>query len=121
MQEGNAALARRDYANAETAAREVLTFPKSPRAYDGQFLLAQAQAGKKDFQGAAVAYDDTYNKSRTGAHAQDALIGLANSLSALNEKKAACATLDRMRAEFPTPRADLKDGVAGARNRAGCH
>ncbi len=120
MQEGNAALARRDYARAEAAAREVLSFPKSPRAYDGQFLLAQAAVGKKDYQGAAVAYDDTYNKSRTGAHAQDALVGLANSLTALNEKKAACATLDKMRAEFPSPRADLKDGIAGARSRAGC-
>jgi len=121
MQEGNAALARRDYSAAEAAAKEVLTFPKSPRAYDGQFLLAQAQAGKKDFQGAAVAYDDTYNKSRTGAHAQDALVGLANSLTALNEKRAACATLDKLRAEFPTPRADLKDSIAGARTKAACH
>ena len=121
MQEGNAALARRDYSAAEAAAKEVLAFPKSPRAYDGQFLLAQAQAGKKDFQGAAVAYDDTYNKSRTGAHAQDALVGLANSLTALNEKRAACATLDKLRAEFPTPRADLKDSIAGARSKAACH
>lgn len=31
MQEGNAALARRDYATAEAAAREVLAFPRSPR------------------------------------------------------------------------------------------
>ena len=120
MQEGNAALARRDYSAAEAAAKEVLSFPKSPRAYDGQFLLAQAQAGKKDFQGAAVAYDDTYSKSRTGAHAQDALVGLANALTALNEKRAACATLDKLRAEFPTPRADLKESIAGARSKAAC-
>lgn len=120
MQEGNAALARRDYSAAEAAAKEVLGFPKSPRAYDGQFLLAQAQAGKKDFQGAAVAYDDTYSKSRTGAHAQDALVGLANALTALNEKRAACATLDKLRAEFPTPRADLKESIAGARSKAAC-
>lgn len=120
MQEGNAALARRDYNAAEAAATEVLAFPKSPRAYDAQFLLAQAQAGKRDFGRSAVAYDDTYNKNRAGAHAQDALVGLANSLTALNEKKAACATLDKMRAEFPSPRADLRDNIAGARTRAGC-
>lgn len=120
MQEGNAALARRDYNAAEAAATEVLGFPKSPRAYDAQFLLAQAQAGKRDFGRSAVAYDDTYNKNRAGAHAQDALVGLANSLTALNEKKAACATLDKMRAEFPSPRADLRDNIAGARTRAGC-
>ena len=120
LQEGNAALARRDYAAAEAAAKEVLGFPKSPRAYDGQFLLAQAQAGRRDFGAAAVGYDDTYNRSRTGGHAQDALLGLANSLVALNEKRAACATLDKMRAEFATPRADLKDNIASARTKAGC-
>jgi TolA-binding protein len=120
LQEGNAALARRDYGAAEAAAKEVLGFPKSPRAYDGQFLLAQAQAGRRDFGAAAVAYDDTYNRSRNGGHAQDALLGLANSLVALNEKRAACATLDKMRAEFATPRADLKDHIASARTKAGC-
>jgi TolA-binding protein len=120
MQEGNAALARRDYATAETAAREVLTGPKTPRAYDAQFLLAQALAGKKDFQGAAIAYDDTYNRSRTGAHAQDALLGLANALNAIGEKRAACATLDKLRAEFRSPRADLKEPIVKARQSAAC-
>jgi TolA-binding protein len=120
LQEGNAALARRDYATAETAAREVLAMPKSPRATDAQFLLAQAMAGKRDFQAAAVAYDDTYNRAHTGAHAQDSLLGLANALVAIGEKRAACATLDKLRAEFPTPRADLREPVAAARGRAGC-
>lgn len=120
MQEGNAALARRDYAAAETAAREVLAFPKAPRATDAQFLLAQALAGKKDYPGAAIAYDDTYNRARTGTHAQDALLGEANALIALGEKRAACAQLTRLRSEFSPPRADLKDAIAGARQRAGC-
>ena len=120
LQEGNAALARRDYAAAEAAAKEVLSFPRSPRAYDGQFLLAQAQGGRRDFGAAAVAYDDTYNRSRTGGHAQDALLGLANALVGLNEKRAGCATLDKLRAEFATPRADLKDSIANARTKAGC-
>ena len=120
MQEGNAALARRDYLAAEAAAREVLAVPKSPRATDAQFLLAQVLAGKKDFQGAAVAYDDSYNRARTGSHAQDSLLGLANALNAIGEKRASCATLDKLRAEFPTPRADLKEPIGSARQRAGC-
>jgi TolA-binding protein len=120
MQEGNAALARRDYAAAEAAAREVLRFPQSPRAADAQFLLAQSLNGKRDYQAAAVAYDDTYNRGKTGTNAQPALLGLANSLIALNEKRAACATLDKLKAEFPNPRADLREPVNGARQRAGC-
>ncbi len=120
IKEGNAALARRDYAAAEAAAREVLRFPQSPRAADAQFLLAQALNGKRDFQGAAVAYDDTYNRGRTGSNAQPALLGLANALNALNEKRAACATLDKLKAEFPNPRADLREPIKAARQRAGC-
>jgi TolA-binding protein len=120
LQEGNAALARRDYVAAETAAHEVIG-SKSPRAYDGQFLLAEVLTGKKDYQGAAVAYDDAYNRAKTGAHAQDSLLGLANSLTTIGEKRAACATLDKLKAEFPNPRNDLKQPIAAARARAGCH
>ena len=121
MQEGNAALARRDYAAAEVAAREVLaTGRTSPRAGDAQFLLAQALVGKRDYQGAAVAYDDAYNRSRTGSRAPEALLGLANALAGLNERPSACATLDRLRAEFPAPRTDIRDGAAAVRASAGC-
>ena len=120
LQEGNAALARRDYATAEADAREVLGNSKGPRTTDAQFLLAEALAGKKDYQGAAVAYDDAYTRSRTGVHAPDSLLGLANALIAINEKKAACETLDKFKAEFPRPREDLKTPIASARQRAGC-
>ena len=120
IQEGNAALARRDYAAAEAAAREVIGGPKTPRVVDAQFLLAEALQGKKDYQGAAIAFDDTYNRVRTGAHAQDSLIGLANSLSSIGEKRAACATMDKLKAEFPSPRPDLKDAIAAARQKGGC-
>ncbi len=120
LQEGNAALARRDYTAAEQSAREVLSNRTSPRAYDAQFLLAQSLAGQRQFPQAAIAYDDTYNRSRKGSYAQDALLGLANSLNAINEKKAACDTLGRLAAEFPQPRNDLKEPISGARQRAGC-
>jgi TolA-binding protein len=119
LQEGNAALARRDYATAENAAREVIA-SKSPRAYDGQFLLGEALFGKRDFQGAAVAYDDAYNRAKKGARAQDSLLGLANALIAIDEKRAACATLDKLKAEFPTPRTELRQQISTARIRAGC-
>ncbi len=120
LQEGHAALARRDYAAAEKAAREVMANRASPRAYDGQFLLAQALSGEKQFAQAAIAYDDAYNRSHKGRHAQDALLGLAGALTAINEKKAACDTLGRMRTEFPEVRADLRDPITRTNERAGC-
>jgi TolA-binding protein len=121
MQEGNAALARRDYGVAEAAAREVLAGGKGgPRAGDAQFLLAQALMGKRDYAGAAVAYDDAYNRSRTGSRAPDALLGLANALAALNDRTNACGALDKLRAEFPAPRPNVREAAAAARGRSGC-
>ena len=117
---GNAALARRDYVAAEQAARQVLANRTSPRAYDAQFLLAQSLAGQRQFPQAAIAYDDAYQRSRKGAYAADSLLGLANALTAINEKRAACDTLSRLAAEFPQPRADLRDPISAARGRAGC-
>jgi len=120
LQEGNAALARRDYTTAETDAREVLAGPRSPRDNDAKFLLARALAGKRDYANAAVAYDDAYKGARTGPRAQDSLLGLAGSLATLGEKRAACATLDQLKAEFPNPRPDLRDQIGATRQQAAC-
>jgi TolA-binding protein len=121
LQEGNAAYARRDYAGAEQAAREVLTGSRtSPRAYDAQFLLAEALMGQRQYSQAAIAYDDTYNRARKGAHAPDALLGLANALIAINEKKAACDSLGKLRSEYPTLRPDIRDAATASAQRAGC-
>lgn len=121
MQEGNAALARRDYGVAEAAAREVLAAGRGgPRAGDAQFLLAQTLMGKRDYAGAAVAYDDAYNRSRAGSRAPDALLGLANALAALNDRANACGALDKLRAEFPSPRPNVREAAAVARGRSGC-
>jgi TolA-binding protein len=118
--EAQAALARHDYPAAEASAREVLqTNRVSPRAYDAQFLLAQALAGKRDFPQAAIAYDDAYNRARTGAHAPEALLGLANALTAIGEKRAACETLVKLGREFPG-RPGVREAAAAIRQRAAC-
>ena len=120
LQEGNAAFARHDYPAAEAAAREVLANRTSPRVYDAKLLLAQALEGQRQYPQAAVAFDDAYNMSRKGSHAQEALLGLASSLAAIKENKAACDTLSRLRADFPQVRADLHSGVAATAQKAGC-
>jgi TolA-binding protein len=121
LQEAHAALVRHDYPAAEAAARDVMANRTSPRAYDARLLLAQALSGQRQYAQAAIAFDDAYNTSRKGAHAQDALLGLADSLSAINEKKAACDTLGRLRADFPQPRQDIAAGATAAARKAGCH
>jgi TolA-binding protein len=119
MQQGNAALARRDYATAEASAREVLA-THGPRTYDAQFLLAQALTGKRDYQQAALAYDDTYNRAKTGPRAADSLLGLSNALAMIGEKRASCETLSKLQTQFPNLRADQRDAVTAIRLRSGC-
>jgi TolA-binding protein len=120
LRAGRAALARRDYAAAERAAREILSHRASPRAYDGQLLLAQSLIGQKQYAQAAIAFDDTYNRAHKGRHAEEALVGLAGALTAINERRAACDTLGRLKTEFPEVRADLRDAITRTNARAGC-
>ena len=120
LREGEAALARRDYAAAEAAAREVLGSGSATRAADAQFLLAQSLAGARNYPQAAVAYDDAYRRAPTGPHAQESLLGMASALAGVGAKPAACAALDKLRAEFLTQRAGVRDAAAALRQREAC-
>ncbi len=116
LREGNAALARRDYPAAEAAAREALA-GHSPRAIDAQFLLARAEAGQHDYKQAAADFYQAYNHAPRSPTAPVALLGVANTLIALNDGRDACQALAKLSVEFPGAQ---KAGVAGARKRASC-
>jgi TolA-binding protein len=122
--EGQAALARRDYAAAEAAAREVLAQRNSPRAGDAQMLLAEALLRKGEFGNAALAYNDAYNRSRNTPRAPQALLGQAEALIGLNtasSKRDACSTLDDLRSDYGQAlRGSLAERATEARRRAGC-
>ena len=120
LQAGYAALARRDYPAAERDAREVLSRRAAPGAYDAQFLLAEALAGQHQWSRAAIAYDDAYSRSKRGAHAPAALLGLAQSLAAIREQRAACETLTKLHAEFPREGAALRTQAAATARLAHC-
>ncbi len=117
---GNAALARRDYAAAQASAQEVLSGPRSPRQVDAQFLLGQSLAGQHQYQQAAVAYYDAYNRAPRSGRAPDALLGVSASLIALGDKGSACQALAKLHAEFPSPAPRVRSASAALRGRAGC-
>jgi TolA-binding protein len=121
LKQGNAALARRDYASAEAAAREVLALGHGPRAVDANFLLARAQAGQHDYKEAAADYYGVYKANPRAARAAEALLGVANALIGLGDNAPACQALAKLGAEFPKPEAYVRAGVASARKRAACH
>ncbi len=117
---GNAAVARRDYAGAEADARSVLAGPRSPRQVDAQFLLGQSLAGQRQYQQAAVAYYDAYNRSPRSGRAPDALLGVSASLLAVGDKPSACQALAKLHAEFPSPAPRARNAYFALRGRAGC-
>ena len=121
LHDAQAALDRKDYAAAEADARQALAKSRGGQAADAQFTLAAAFAGQKNYQQAALAYDDAYNRARTGPHAPAALLGLADALININAKPAACGTLNKLGKEFPTMRTELRQRATALRQRAGCH
>lgn len=120
LQEGQTALARRDFPTAEAAAREVITSRAAPQQVAAHLLLAEALSGRRDHANAAIAYNEAYVRARTGPRAPEALLGLANSFTALNSRREACDTLNDLRSQFPNLRAPLSEQAAAARQRAGC-
>ncbi len=127
LQEGRAAYVRHDYAAAQEAAEQALAAKGGPQggskggyAVDAHYLLAQSLAAQRQFQKAALAFDDTYKAAPTGPRAPEALLGLAESLNALNAKPAACQTLAKFAKEFPTLRQPLRDRAQALRQRAAC-
>ncbi|GCE80224.1 MULTISPECIES: tol-pal system YbgF family protein [Komagataeibacter] len=121
LKAGNEALLKQDYATAQADAQQVLSGPKSPRQVDAQYLLAQSLAGQKQYRQSALAYYDAYNRAPHGQRAPSALLGVAATLVALNDKASACQALDKLSSEFPEPAARIKSAEQVYRKRAKCN
>jgi TolA-binding protein len=120
LAEGQAALARRDFATAEAAAREVIASREPTRQVDAQILLADSLLGRRDFAGAAVAYDDARRRSPQGARSPEATVGIANAFIGLNNNRDACALLTGLRSSNPNLTGPVAERAADARRRAQC-
>ena len=120
LKAGNDALLQHDYATAQADAQQVLSGPKSAKQIDAQYLLAQSLAGQKQYRQSALAYYDTYNRAPHGQRAPSALLGVAATLVALNDKASACQALDKLSSEFPTPAPRIKAAELVYRKRAKC-
>ncbi|CAM3038701.1 hypothetical protein AA15237_2886 [Komagataeibacter xylinus NBRC 15237] len=121
LKAGNDALLQHDYATAQADAQQVLSGPKSARQIDAQYLMAQSLAGQKQYRQSALAYYDTYNRAPHGQRAPSALLGVAATLVALNDKASACQALDKLSSEFPTPAPRIKAAEQVYRKRAKCN
>ncbi len=118
--DGQAALGRQDYTAAEAAAREVLQGRPGPRIQDANLLLGEALLARRQFQNAALAFNDAYNVNRRSSRAPEALLGLANSFQGFGARREACDTLDQLRSDYTQVSGALAQRVAESRRRAQC-
>jgi TolA-binding protein len=118
--DGQAALARRDFPAAEAAAREVIASREPTQQVNAQMLLGDALIGRRDFAGAAVAYDDARRRSPTGPRSPDAAVGIANAFIGLNNNGDACSVLNNLRSARPDLAGPVAERAADARRRAQC-
>lgn len=114
-------LQRADYPNAETSLRAfVKQFPKDPLAGNAQYWLGETYYVRKDWNDAAIAFAEGYQKYPKSSKAMDDLLKLGMSLANLGQKANACAAYARLGHDFPAAPAPIKERTAEEQKKAGC-
>jgi tol-pal system protein YbgF len=112
---------RKDYALAEDTLRAFLSkYPSDPLAGEATFWLGESLFQRQRFRDAAEAFLNVTTKHDTAAKASDALLRLGQSLAALGEKEAACASLGEVLRKFPRASSAVKQGVEREQKRVRC-
>lgn len=114
-------LQKQDFAEAETALKAFVdTHPTSSLAGNAQYWLGETHYVRKNYQDAAFAFAEGYQKHPKSAKAPDSLLKLGMSLAQLDKKREACTAYARLLSNFPTANARLKARVERERNRSNC-
>jgi tol-pal system protein YbgF len=112
---------RKDYALAENAFRSFLSkYPDDRLVGDATYWLGESMFQRQRFRDAAEAFLNVSTKYESIAKAPDALLRLGQSLAALGEKDAACASLGEVLRKFPRASAGVKQGVEREQKRVRC-
>jgi tol-pal system protein YbgF len=112
---------RKDYALAEDAFRSFLSkYPDDRLVGDATYWLGESMFQRQRYRDAAEAFLNVSTKYESIAKAPDALLRLGQSLAALGEKEAACASLGEVVRKFPRASAAVKQGVEREQKRVRC-
>jgi tol-pal system protein YbgF len=112
---------RKDYALAETGFRHFISrFPGDRLASDAHYWLGESLFQRQRFRDAAESFLSVSTKYETSAKAPDALLRLGQSLAALGEKEAACASLAEVLRKYPRASVGVRQGVDREQKRVRC-
>ena len=114
-------LMRKDYALAEDGFRGFLSkYPGDRLAGEATFWFGETLFQRQRFRDAAEAFLNVSTKHESAAKAPDALLRLGQSLAALGEKEAACASLGEVLRKYPRASVGVKQGVEREQKRVRC-
>jgi tol-pal system protein YbgF len=112
---------RREYALAEDTFRVFLRrFPNDRLSSDAQYWLGESLFQRQRYREAAESFLTVSTKFEGAGKAPDSLLRLGQSLAALKEKEAACATLGEIPRKYPKAPANVKQAAEREHKRVGC-
>jgi tol-pal system protein YbgF len=111
----------KDFALAEDTFRSFLRkYPTDRLSADAQYWLGEALYQDQHYRDAAEAFLAVSTKYENTAKAPDALLRLGQSLAALGEKEAACASLGEVLRKYPRASLSVKQNVDREQKRDHC-
>jgi tol-pal system protein YbgF len=112
---------RKDYTLAEDSLREFLKrYPSDRLVSDAHYWLGESLFQRQRYRDAAESFLTVSTKFEASGRAPEALLRLGQSLAALGEREAACATLGEVNRKFPRAANNVKQGVEREQKRARC-
>ncbi len=110
-----------NYAPAEQALRAfVERNPNDQLAGNAQYWLGETYYVRKDYNSAAIAFAEGYQKYPKSTKAADDLLKLAMSLGNLGQKADACRAFARLDRDFPSPGSAIKEREGDEKKKIGC-
>lgn len=112
---------RKDYALAEESLRVFLEkYPSDRLSADATYWLGESLFQRHRYRDAAEHFLAVSTKHATLAKAPDALLRLGQSLAALKEKDAACATFAEIGRKYPRASPTVRQSAEREHKRGGC-
>ena len=112
---------RKDYALAEEGLRAfVKKYPQDRLVADANYWLGESLFQRQRYREAAESFLTVSTKFQTAGKAPDSLLRLGQSLAALKEKDAACATFGELPRKYPKAPPNVKQAAEKEQKRMGC-